>query len=176
MNLADDIMLTTDRLVLRKPQAQDWPAMRDFYLTDRSYWVGGPKEPEASWRGWASDIGHWEMRGFGGWVAVRKDTGAAIGRFGPYYPIEWPEKEIGWSLWDASLEGQGYAFEAAKATLAHAFTILGWTTAVSYVHANNAPSARLAERLGAVLDGDAARPQRDFEVLVYRHNPAKVLA
>jgi RimJ/RimL family protein N-acetyltransferase len=39
---------------------------------------------------------------------------------------------------------------------------------VSYVHPDNRPSRRLAERLGTALDDDAAR--RDPHDLVYRHS------
>ena len=64
--------------------------------------------------------------------------------------------------------GKGYASEAARAAIAHAFTTLGWTHLVSLIHPENHRSARLAERLAAeqrlkrgelalVLDGSRVR-------------------
>lgn len=56
----------------------------------------------------------------------------------------------------------------AKAARTHAFHDLGWTTAVSYIHPDNARSITLAERLGATLDPKAQTPDSD-PCLVYRH-------
>ncbi|TMV69267.1 GNAT family N-acetyltransferase, partial [Thioclava sp. BHET1] len=77
-------------------------------------------------------------------------------------------REMGWSLWSAEGEGRGYAREAARAVIAHAFGPLGWDTAVSYIAPDNARSIALAERLGAIRDDSAAHPG-DTPCLVYRH-------
>ncbi len=45
---------------------------------------------------------------------------------------------------------------------------LGLKTLVSYIDADNAPSIRLAERLGATRDDDAPLPENE-RCLVYRH-------
>lgn len=63
-------------------------------------------------------------------------------------------------------EGHGFAFEAAHALCQWARDA-GLPALVSYVDAGNTRSRRLAERLGAVLDPEAARP--DPTDLVYRH-------
>jgi RimJ/RimL family protein N-acetyltransferase len=65
-------------------------------------------------------------------------------------------------------EGNGYATEAAAAFRDWAFGALGLQTLVSYLDPANLRSAAVAERLGAVLDPDAAR--QDPEDLVYRHS------
>lgn len=82
---------------------------------------------------------------------------------------DWPEREIGWSLYDPADEGKGFAHEAARAAIAHAFDAWGWETAVSYVHPANTRSRALAERLGAALDPVAAKPPAEVPPLVYRH-------
>ena len=71
-------------------------------------------------------------------------------------------------MWDPAAEGKGYAFEAAQAARAHAFDVLGWETAVSYIDPGNARSIELAERLGAVRDPEAA-PFHEGD-LVFRHS------
>ncbi len=157
-------VLQTDRLTLRGPEAGDWPAFREFFATDRSAYTGGPKDEKQAWTLFAAEIGHWHLHGFGMWTVTLDDT--PIGLVGCWYPAGWPEKEIGWLIWDGH-EGHGYAQEAATATRAHCYGALAWTTAVSYIRADNARSIALAKRLGCTLDTDASHPNPD--ALVYRH-------
>lgn len=167
--LSDTPVLTTDRLILRAPQAGDWSAWRAFALGERSRWIGGPMAaPGQAWRAFGHVIGHWVLRGFGMFVAEARDTGAAIGLVGPWRPDGWPENEIGWSLWTAQAERRGLAHEAALATRDFAARQLGWATAVSYVAPGNDRSAVLAQRLGAMRDPDAAHPGTD-PCHVWRH-------
>lgn len=166
-------VLETERLILRAPQAGDWPAWAAFALDERSRFVGGPLDLEKAWRAFGHVIGMWVMRGFGTFVITAKDGGAPLGMCGPWYPEGWPEREIGWTLWSPEAEGKGYAYEAARATIDHAFGALGWDTAVSYIDPGNARSIALAERLGAQRDDAAAHPGLDA-CLVFRH-PAPVM-
>ncbi len=167
VTLADTTVLETARLILRAPQAGDAAPFMTFLRSDRARYVGGPVAAAQAWRAVGHFIGHWVMRGFGSFVAVRRDSGAPVGAVGPWYPEGWPEREIGWTLWSDAAEGQGYAAEAARAAIGHAFGALGWDTAVSYIHPDNARSIALAERLGAPRDPAAAAPEPD--TLVYRH-------
>ena len=163
--------LTTSRLTLRRPDADDWDAFRDYFTSHRSTPVGGPNTMGRSWRIFAEHLGHWVVHGFGSWAVTRQGERRAIGLVGPWVPADWPEPEIGWHVLDAGAEGKGYAFEAAEAALDHAFAVLGWVTAVSYINTANLRSRALAERLGAVVDPDAALPASFAEPhLVYRHN------
>ena len=95
-------------------------------------------------------------------------------RHRPWHPITWPEREIGWSVYDPAIEGTGIAREAAEAVRAWAYTTLGWTTAVSYIDPDNAASIRLAERLGCTLDEAAEKPEGE-PCLVYRHPAPEAL-
>ncbi|WP_373355712.1 GNAT family N-acetyltransferase [Pseudoroseicyclus sp. CXY001] len=165
--------LETQRLVLRRPNAGDWPAAREFFLSPRSAGIGGPVSVGAAWRALAAEIGHWEMRGYGMWAVTRREEGhdddRAIGLVGPWFPADWPETEVGWMIWAPDVEGKGYAFEAAQAAIAHAWAVLGWETIVSYIDPDNARSIALAERLGAAHDPQAEVPRPDKPCLVYRH-------
>lgn len=159
--------LHTDRLTLRAPAARDLEAFIDFFTSDRAA-LGGNQMGEAdAWRLFAAVIGHWHLRGFGMWTLTRRGADTPAGLVGCLQFPEWPEREIGWFLWDG-FTGQGYATEAARAVRAHAYAVLGWTTAVSYIGVNNAPSIRLAERLGAIPEPDAPYPGVEPSV-VYRH-------
>lgn len=161
-------LLHTQRLLLRPPTAQDWPAFRNFFATERSTGVGGPKEAGAAWRDFAAEIGHWHIRGYGMWAVTRRGDDRALGLIGPWHPIDWPETEIGWMIFALDIEGTGIATEAARAAIAHAYGTLGWETVVHYIDADNARSIGLAQKLGAVHDITAQAPAAYPGAVVYR--------
>ncbi|MFZ3582912.1 GNAT family N-acetyltransferase [Loktanella sp. DJP18] len=161
--------LQTARLTLRPPATKDWPAFRDFMQSDRAAHFHQQGNLGAIWRGFAAELGHWEIFGYGMWTVTRNGDDTALGLIGPWTPPDWPETEIGWMIFDAATEGTGIASEAARASLTHAFDVLGWATAVSYIAPDNARSIALAERLGAVRDPDALRPANSPDSAVWRH-------
>ena len=167
-DLMETPVLRTERLLLRAPRAGDYPAWEAFICDERSRFVGGPLSKGRAWRAFSTLVGHWLLRGCGGYVLVEHGSSVPIGQVGPWYPGEWPEREIGWTAWSAAVEGRGLMREAADAVLDHVFRDLGWTSAVSYIDPDNFRSVALAERLGAVLDETAPWPG-DERLLVYRH-------
>ncbi|WP_298920422.1 GNAT family N-acetyltransferase [uncultured Roseobacter sp.] len=161
--------LQTDRLILRGPKPSDVDPFMDFYASGRSQYTGGPMTPRQAWNFFGTEIGHWVMRGFGMFVVTARGSDDPLGIVGHWYPHGWPEKEVGWVLFDAASEGQGIAREAAEACIDHAWNVLGWETIVSYIDKGNDASVRLAERLGCILDAEADIPNPEKEVFVYRH-------
>ncbi len=159
--------LQTPRLVLRQPNKGDWPIYHAFMDSDRAEFFGSQGDLGKIWKTFASELGHWEMFDQGMWVITRRGDDTCLGIAGPWTPPHWPESEIGWMIFDPSLEGTGIATEAAIATIKHAYDVLGWQTAVSYIHKDNIRSIRLAEKLGAKLDENA--PSTGADMLTYRH-------
>lgn len=143
--------LTTDRLTLGPLGAEHAQTLAAFYASDRSHFVGGPKDAAQSWRQLATEIGHWTLRGYGRFAVSDTATGDFIGIIGPWNPEGWPEPEIGWDLWDG-FEGRGYATEAAAAARNWCYDTLGWTTAISLVDPANAGSAAVARRLNCQME------------------------
>ena len=86
------------------------------------------------------------------------------------HPVEYPEPELGWLLFEGH-EGKGYALEAATQAKRFAFDDAGLDRLVSYIDPNNRRSIRLAERLGATRDRGAPTPGGE-PCLVYRHSPS----
>jgi len=95
-----------------------------------------------------------------------RESGLCLGQVGINSGPLFPEDEIGWLVFPEA-EGRGFASEAASALLDWARRVKRFKTLVSYVDPKNERSCRLAERLGATLDEQAARP--DPADLVYRH-------
>ena len=63
-----------------------------------------------------------------------------------------PDTEIGWRL-RRDAWGAGFATEAARAVLEHAFTALGLAEVVADIHPENTRSVRVAEKIGLLLRG-----------------------
>lgn len=147
-------VIETERLRLRGPERRDFEAFAEFMATDRARHVGGPIGRTLAWRGFCHVTGHWVHRGYSAFIIADKASDMAIGMAGPWFPEGWPEPEIAWSIWQAKAEGKGLAFEAATASRKHAYTALGWTTAISLIVEGNDRSAALARRMGCVHEGD----------------------
>lgn len=165
--MTQTLTLETDRLILRRPNKGDQDICVDFFMSDRAAGVGGPFDLHGAWRHFAYELGHWEIYGFGMWAVTAKDDDTILGLIGPWFPADWPEREIGWMVF-GNAEGKGIAFEAAQAAIKHARETLGWTNFVSYIDADITRSIALAERLGATLDTAAKGPDA-HPCLVYRH-------
>jgi RimJ/RimL family protein N-acetyltransferase len=142
-------ILETERLRLRSWTEQDHEAFSALLGDEESArFIGGVCGPEDTWRRMATQMGHWQMRGYGSWVIEEKATGDWIGYSGLWNPYGWPEPEVMWGLTRAA-RGRGYATEAALAARTYAYEQLGWTTAMSLIATENRPSQKVAERLGA---------------------------
>ena len=152
----DDVViptLETERLrlrPLRRGDIDDYAALNADPEVMR--YAGGTWDRGRSWRHLAFLIGHWPLGGSGMWALEQRETGAFIGVVGFAEPEGWPGFELAGKLarrwW-----GYGYATEAARAALVHAFTVLQKNRVISLVRPDNHASIRLVERLGERLEG-----------------------
>lgn len=163
-------VLETARLRLRGPQASDFDSFAAFLASDRSHHVGGPQPRDQAWRSFGHLTGHWALRGYSMFILADKSSDAPLGAAGPWFPEGWPERELGWSIWDPRAEGRGLACEAALATRDYAYDVLGWTTAISLILAGNTRSQALARRLGCVPESDFTHAQFGL-CQIFRHPP-----
>ncbi|MEO0682084.1 MAG: GNAT family N-acetyltransferase [Pseudomonadota bacterium] len=159
-------MLETPRLILRAPALDDLPLWTALHAGPDGRHLGGPLDAEQAWDGFCVYVAGWLLHGHGLWTVERKDDGAAVGFV--LIGLEWDDEapELGWLL-TPEARGRGYAAEAAAAARDAGLSMLGGL--VSYIDADNAPSNRLAQRLGAELDrADSLR----LDVNVWRHGRA----
>jgi RimJ/RimL family protein N-acetyltransferase len=119
---------------------------------------------DQAWRQMAMFVGHWQLRGFGVWIVEERASGSLVGRVGLHYPEGWPDRELAWTL-ARPYWGRGFAHEAARAALAHAFETLGWQRVISLIDPHNHRSIRLAERLGERPEGEVTI--QDHRLIVY---------
>ena len=160
--------LETARCTLRAPTLADLPLWTALHQGPDAPMLGGPLDDEDAWLSFCGYVAGWLLHGHGLWSVERKGGGGLLGFV--LVGLEWgdAEPELGWMLAEHA-RGRGYATEAAAAALAHARTLLPGV--VSYVAPGNAPSARIAGRLGARRD-PAAEAMLDDDVEVWRHGDA----
>ena len=147
-------MIETERLVLRDWREEDAePFIRHTNTPAVMRWLGGVQTEEVARQAIEGRVVRWQReRGFTFWVVERKDDRALLGFCGLKLadtegsPIE-GEHEVGWRLREDAW-GQGYAKEAAIASLDHAFGQLGAVRVVAVTYKENGPSWGLMERLG----------------------------
>lgn len=168
------VELETERLLLRQWCQEDFEVYAAYYADpELARFIGGACDRPTAWRRLAAEVGHWTLRGFGFWAVEELDSGSLVGCVGLWRPEGWPELELGYWLLPAG-QGYGYATEAGLRAREYAYDVLGKRTLVSYIHPDNEPSKRVAERLGA-------RHEATIELLsfgphcVYRH-PAPAAA
>ncbi|MCC0044753.1 MAG: GNAT family N-acetyltransferase [Brucellaceae bacterium] len=142
--------IETERLALRGFKRDDLAAMTVFYADeDNTRFIGGVMPDHRVYALVSAFVGHWELNGLGWWAVEEKASGTLVGYCGYNNPPDWPDREIGWSIFP-EYQGRGYAPEAAIAARAEIFRIGGPMKLVSYIDPQNAASRRVAEKLGAV--------------------------
>ena len=147
--------LETQRLILRAFCEADLNAYAEMCADPevmRYIGNGQPLSRSESWRNIAMMLGHWQLRGYGMWAVEEHSSGVMIGRIGCWQPEGWPGFEIGWTLRRAYW-GRGFATEAARAAMNHAFGELKQSHVISLIRPENAASRRVAEKLGEKLEG-----------------------
>lgn len=157
--------LTTARLALRQPRAEDLSAYVAYCADDRAIHVGGPFDEVTAFDRFAALLGHWSLRGFGRYVMDHE--GRAIGHVGPLQLTEKAAPELSWTIWDGTDEGKGFATEAARAVVGHLLDEAGWTEILIRIAPENSGSCRIAEKLGA-LPGQPPAFDRYPGALTYR--------
>jgi RimJ/RimL family protein N-acetyltransferase len=152
-----DLVIGTERLVLRRWRVTDVapntemladPATARFITPDGK----AVTDEFVGWRNAAIMAGHWALHGFGLFVIEEKQTGRYVGRVGPWFPAGWPGFEVGWGI-AKSFRGKGYAVEAATASIDWAFACFEIDKIVHTIRPDNVASQKVAQRLGATIEG-----------------------
>ena len=121
------VVLETERLLLREFQPRDMEALLKV-LGDPVAMQYYPKPfPRGEVEDWIRrNRARYDDCGFGLWAMLLKCSGALIGECGFYVrDVEGEyEYELGWHV-RRDLWGRGYATEAARSCIAHAFGTLG---------------------------------------------------
>lgn len=164
-------ILETERLRLRGHQLADFDNSAAMWAdAGVTRFIGGkPSSREDSWRRFQTYVGHWTLLGHGFWLIEEKVSGRFIGEggFGAFKrEIEpaFDAPEQGWALAPAA-HGKGYALEAMQAAVTWGEQHFKRRDFVCLIAPENAPSLRLAEKLG----------YREYARSPYRGEPSVLL-
>ena len=165
------LTLETPRLRLRPFEEHDCDALHEMFSDEAcvQYTIETPLAHWQTWRALASYLGHWQLRGYGPYAVVDKATGAMVGPVGLWFPIEWPEPEIKWSL-ARRFWGFGFATEAATAVREMAAAILHRERLISVIRPGNVRSQAVARKLGGAYEKTI--PFRGGKAEVYAYDLA----
>jgi RimJ/RimL family protein N-acetyltransferase len=167
-------VIETQRLLLRAWQPSDAAPFAALNADPEvTRYLNGPMRRDESDDLIARIRAHWEDHDFGLYAVEVKETGAFAGFVGlaipSFLPDVLPAVEVGWRLarehW-----GQGYATEAARASMRLGFDELGLLQIISIIHPENAASVRVAERLGMTRGRDRTHPVTRVRLAVYAKN------
>jgi RimJ/RimL family protein N-acetyltransferase len=165
--------IETARLILRQPEARDLGAHAAM-LADpvvMRHLTGAALPREDAWRRLLQGPGLWSMLGYGYWSVERREDGAYIGQLGfadfkrDIAPSLEGLPEMGW-LFASDAHGKGFASEGVRAALAWADETLRAPDIPAIISPGNAPSIRLAERVGFAPAGEAL--YRGEPTLIFR--------
>ena len=165
--------IETERLVLRAWTKTDRETYFSILQEPAVHRHFGP-EPmgmEECWRRMIASAGSWPINGFGGWAVERQSDGKLIGMtalFTAWRDLEpqfGDEPEMGW-IFATEAHGHGLAGEACDAVLNWAEASLAPTPIWAIIAPANAPSMKLAQRLGFKFQNETT--YHDEPILVLR--------
>ena len=147
--------IETERLILRPHRLADFDAFAAVWADPDvvRFITGTPMSRENSWARMLRVIGMWHLMGFGFLAIEEKATGQLLGEAGfqdmrrEFEPSIEGTMEIGWALTPA-VHGRGYATEAVGALIAWHDAHFPDRRMTCIISPENAPSLRLAEKLG----------------------------
>jgi ribosomal-protein-alanine N-acetyltransferase len=142
--------LATERLILRGWTEADAALLHRIYCQEgvlRYFPQPEPPPRERIDKLIQSQLDRWEKDGYGLWAVDLKESGTLIGWCGLQFLQETDEIEVGYLL-GRPYWGNGYATEAALASLHFAFETVGLRSVIAIVHPENIASQRVIEKLG----------------------------
>ena len=163
-------ILETDRLALYELSVDDAPFMLEL-LNDPHYLQnigdrGIRSLEDARQHILNGPVHSYKRNGFGLYLTKLMDTGASIGICGLVKRDALEDIDIGYAFLP-KFRGNGYAFEAASATLTYARTVLGITRIVAITTPDNYSSIKLLEKLGLSFEKMVKWPEDGTELKLF---------
>jgi RimJ/RimL family protein N-acetyltransferase len=113
-----------------------------------------------------SMLPQWEEKGFGNYIAYRKEDGAPIGAIGIFTRPGLENVDLGFALLDEYM-GQGYGYEGAKRLLEEAANSFELTMIGAITSPENIPCQGLLTKLGFVYLRNIVLPNQTNETRFY---------
>ena len=153
------MVLETERLTMREMGRDDASNLLGIFedpVAMRYYPSTKGRRETQEWISW--NLRSYEEDGIGLWIVESKGSGRFLGECGlTMQEVEGVrEPEVGYHFLREHW-GQGFATEAAAASLEYGFDSKGYDRIICLPAADNLPSRRVAERLGMALEREVER-------------------
>ncbi len=167
-------MLLTERLRLRRYTLDDAPFVLRL-LNERSFIDnigdrGVRSLDDARLYLQNGPLASYAVHGFGLWLIELLTTGAPIGMCGLLKREALQDVDLGYALLP-EFAAQGFAFEAADATLSYGTQAFGLSRVLAIVSPHNTRSIRLLERLGFEFERPIRMSADADEIRLYARDP-----
>ena len=149
------VQYETERLLVRDLDGDDAEALHEIHRRDEVMrWLDrtlstGVDDELARLERWEAQ----RRNGFGFFAIVLRSTGALVGVFVLKPFDDLPHTDLGWRL-HPDHWGNGYATEAARGAVEHAFGPLGLDEVAAATLPDNVRSRAVMERLGMTYEGE----------------------
>jgi RimJ/RimL family protein N-acetyltransferase len=152
---AEIATLETERLQLRGFTADDLDLLHSLYSDPEvASFIsidGQPFTREKTQERLAATLFRWTQHRIPMWAVFRKADQTFIGRCGFQIYEATKEIELAYTMLP-QVWGNGYATEASRSCLEHAFCTMNWERVVSRTRTTNARSLRVMEKLGFQIE------------------------
>lgn len=147
--------LQTPRLILRPHRLEDFEACCFLHTDTEAVRMiyQKPLTREESWQRMLRYVGHWALLGYGLLLVEERATGRVVGEVGAGDFCRGlgedfdPFPELAWMI-SSDVHGHGYATEAAQEIVHWMDAVFAPARMVCIIDPDNAPSLRVAEKLG----------------------------
>ena len=150
-----NFIIETERLFLRKLVQTDFADLCEMLQDIDVMYAWEHAFSDAQAQEWLDcQLERYEERGVGYWAAIEKESGKMVGQIG----LTWSEidsakvLEPGYILKKAYWH-KGFALEGAKACVDYAFNKMGINKIYISIRPENIASLKVAEKLGAKING-----------------------
>ncbi len=167
----EKIFLETERLYLREIACSDFDDLKDMLQDTEVMYAWEYTFSDAEVSEWIDkNLARYKTSGLGYFIAVDKITGRVAGQAAlmpdiinnnRFYEIGYILKKQYWH--------KGYAAECARALAEYAFNELNLDKVIFEIRPENMPSRRVAEKLGAKIEGEFIKRVKDKDMrhLIY---------
>jgi RimJ/RimL family protein N-acetyltransferase len=141
--------LETPRLILRPPEGRDFePFAKAQADANFKKYTGGILNRSRAREDFSLWQEFWELKEYGFFSIIHKETGLWIGRAGPTLRANIDFPEFGWAI-IPDFQGFGYAYEAATKSIDWSQQKYKWNEAFFCIKNVNIASQQMAQKLGA---------------------------
>ncbi|MBT2621614.1 MULTISPECIES: GNAT family N-acetyltransferase [Chryseobacterium] len=165
-------MKTTERLILRKPEKQDFERFFEINKDPQTnlYNPSGPMSLEKAENTFNRMLEHWDQYNFGGWAILEKENPDRVIGFGGLSYKMYDEEEklnLGYRFAPEAW-GKGYATEFSKKAIDFGFNDLNEKEIFGMVRPANVVSIKVLEKAGMEQTGQLNDVPDQPESLIYR--------